>query len=88
MRARRNTANFCPPGQSNCARAQQFVKLDNQGDTQYKADVAHAQRNYNSIVFNTFIFLQVNLTTCIKVHLIAQRILSKENKRILTLHSN
>lgn len=58
-RARRNKANFCPPGQSNCARAGQFEKLDNQGNTQYVADVDHTQRDFNSIVFNTFIFLQV-----------------------------
>lgn len=58
-RARRNKANFCPPGQNSCARASQFEKLDNQGNTQYVADVDHTQRDFNSIVFNTFIFLQV-----------------------------
>ena len=60
-RARRNKANFCPAGQSSCARADQFVKLDNQGKTQYDADVGHTQRDYNSIVFNAFIFCQVRV---------------------------
>ena len=57
-RARRNKGNFCPAGQTSCARASQFEKLDNQGNTQYVADVDHTQRDFNSIVFNTFIFLQ------------------------------
>ena len=35
------------------------MKLDNQGKTQYDADVGHTQRDYNSIVFNAFIFCQV-----------------------------
>jgi Ca2+-transporting ATPase len=58
-RARRNKANFCPPGQNSCARANQFEKLDNQANHQYVADVDHTQRDFNSIVFNTFIFLQI-----------------------------
>ena len=63
-RVRRNKANFCPAGQNSCERASQFEKLDNQGNTQYVADVDHTQRDFNSIVFNTFIFLQAR-TPCL-----------------------
>lgn len=62
-RVRQNKANFCPAGQSNCERAEQFLQLDNRGNAQYDEDVKHMQEGFNSIVFNAFIFLQVWLET-------------------------
>ena len=59
-RVSKNKANFCQPGEGgNCERAQQFQKLDSQANTQYVADVDYTQQQFNSIVFNAFIFLQV-----------------------------
>ena len=60
-RVRRRRSDFCPSGQGgNCARAEQFQKLDDQGNTQYVADVDHTQQDYSSVVFNAFIFMQVS----------------------------
>lgn len=60
QRVKNMKANFCAAGQKDCERAQQFQKLDNQAHTQYVADVDHTQEDFNSIVFNAFIFLQVS----------------------------
>ena len=54
--------NFCQ-GQADatdCPRLKAFQKLDNQASNQYQADVSYAEENINSLVFNTFIFMQVS----------------------------
>ena len=66
-RVSKNKTNFCQPGEGgNCDRAQQFQKLDNQANTQYVADVDYTQQQFNSIVFNAFIFLQVQNSPLVK----------------------
>lgn len=62
-RVRRNRKAYCPAGQTSCARADQFQKLDDNGHTQYQADVEHAQEDFNSVTFNAFIFMQVSSTS-------------------------
>ena len=43
----------------NCQRFRSLKSLDDQGRTQYQADKKYSQESSNSLVFNTFIFLQV-----------------------------
>lgn len=60
-RAKDNRQKYCqgePDG--NCSRYQAFKQLDDQAYRQFEADQKHSQEKVNSLVFNTFIFLQVN----------------------------
>ncbi|BDA43546.1 probable calcium-transporting ATPase 11, plasma membrane-t [Coccomyxa sp. Obi] len=60
-RAKNIKSNFCQnqTDTSNCERTQQFQALDNKADNQYKAHHDYDLRKTNSIVFNSFIFMQL-----------------------------
>ena len=59
-RAKDHKQSFCEgEADKTCARYQAFKKLDDQANKQFEADRKHSQERVNSLVFNTFIFLQV-----------------------------
>ena len=64
-KATNDPGNFCR-GQADakdCPRFKAFKKLDNQASSQYQADISYAQEKINSLVFNTFIFMQVSCSS-------------------------
>lgn len=62
-RAKDHRRSFCEGESSdNCPRYQAFKKLDDQANKQSEADRKHSQERVNSLVFNTFIFLQASFS--------------------------
>ena len=63
-KAKDHSHSFCEgEGSKDCPRYQAFKKLDNQANKQLEADQKHSQERVNSLVFNTFIFLQVSFSS-------------------------
>ena len=57
--AKRNAASFCGGAGTTCARATAFKSLDTAATHQFHADTEAGRQKYNSIVFNSFIFMQL-----------------------------
>ena len=57
--AKRNTASFCGGTGTTCARADAFKALDTAATKQFHHDTEAGRQKYNSIVFNSFIFMQL-----------------------------
>jgi len=75
-RTKDSKANFCQggPDPNNCARKDAFTKLDDHAYTQYEADQKFSQERVNSLVFNTFLFLQVPPSPSSAAQIAARRV--------------